>query len=184
MKKLKFEFSMLKVNEIRKNNIRITSEPIVYYWWFKMSCLQRLLIKLNDHIDFDKVKTRKIDGEEYALLYVGKGRNGHDRLVKYHIYDSNNFHTNGVQNGRLSSLRTTLCGLLSLPMSKSKQEVNSFIDENCIVEWEICEGANLDRRELEEIRSNYLPLNWQHTSGILTKEHRKILSKLKNRMRI
>jgi hypothetical protein len=174
---------MLTVNEIRTNHIRITNEPIVYSWWFKATCLERLLIKLNDHIDFDKVKTREIDGEKYVLLYIGKGKKGHDRLVKYHIYDSNNFHTTGVQNGRLSSLRATLCGLLGLPMSISQKEINSFIDENCLVEWDICEIANLDRLELKEITSNYLPLNWQHTTGILTKEHRKILSKLKKEMR-
>ncbi len=28
----------LKVIDIRKNNIKITKNPIVYSWWFKTSC--------------------------------------------------------------------------------------------------------------------------------------------------
>lgn len=175
--------NQLKVVSIRNQDIKITNNPIVYYWWFKSSCLNRLLSKLRDQIDFNKIKVINVNDESYALLYIGKGKNGHDRLVKYHIYDSNNFHTTGVQNGRLSSLRTTLCGLLGLPMSESKQEINSFIDENCIVEWKICEDNKLNQVEFEEIRSHYLPLNWQHTRDILTREHRKILAKLKKEMK-
>lgn len=173
---------MKTVKDIR-NGFKITEEPIVYYWFFKKDCTDILLAKLKSEIDFNKINRIDHNNEDYLMLYVGKGKNGNDRLKKYHILDSNNFHDNGVENGRLSSLRTTLCGLLDLPMSTSKKAINEFIDENCIVYWKTCSLKNLDKTEETEITSNYLPLNYQHTKGILTKEHRKILSSRKKRMR-
>ena len=171
------------VEEIRLNEIKITNEPIVYYWWFKTEIFGVLLSKLNSEIDLNKVK-RKLFGEtEYGLLYIGQAKKGHDRLVKYHILDSNDFHRKGVENGLLSSLRTTLCGLLELPMSLSKEEVNGFMNNNCIVEWENCTIDELNELEKNRIQSNYLPLNYQHTKNILTKKHRKILSESKKLMR-
>jgi len=173
----------LKVKNIRNNNIKITKEPIIYYWWFKTSIFNELLSELKSEIEFKKIKIRKFDETEYGLLYIGKAKKGHDRLVKYHILDYNNFHEKGVKNGRLSSLRATLCGLLKLPMSTSKNEVNNFMDENCIVEWKQVSLEELDKLEKKEIENNYPPLNYQHTKGILTTKHRKILSELKKQMR-
>lgn len=174
---------ILEVKNIRENNIKISKEPIVYYWWFKTSVFNNLLSKLESEIEFEKVKLKTINGIEYGLLYIGQAKNGHDRLVKYHMLDYNNFHEKGVENGRLSSLRTTLCGLLDLPMSKSKNEVNDFMDANCIVEYENCSLEELNEFEQIKIKGNYLPLNYQHTKGILTSEHRKILRESKKRMR-
>lgn len=174
---------MIKVAEIRNKDIRITNEPIIYYWWFKKNCFGNLLNLLNTETDFERILNREINGEAYGLLYIGKGKNGHDRLVKYHIHDSQNFHTTGVQNGRLSSLRQTLCGLLELKMSTSKIDINRFMDNNCIVEFETCSLQNLDSTEHEKITTNYLPLNYQNTKNILTLRHRKILSECKKRMR-
>lgn len=174
---------MMTVADIRNQNISITNEPIVYYWWFKKKCFDNLLNLLNTETDFERILIREINGEDYGLLYIGKGKNGHDRLVKYHIHDSQNFHTTGVQNGRLSSLRQTLCGLLQLQMSSSKDDINSFIDNNCVVEFETCSLQNLDSIEHEKITTNYLPLNYQNTKNILTSRHRKILSECKKRMR-
>ena len=175
---------MMKVANIRLQNIKITKEPIIYYWWFKTTCFSRLLDLPFKEIEKEKIAIKEINDETYGLLYIGKGKNGHDRLIKYHIHDSQNFHAIGVENGRLSSLRQTLCGLLQLPMSTSKRDINDFMDQNCLVEFEICSLQELDELEYEKIRNNYLPLNYQNTVGILTSAHRKILSQSKKRVRI
>lgn len=173
----------MTVRDIRTKNIIITKQPIVYYWWFKVDCFQNLLSRLNSEIDLKKLVIKKYDNQDYGLLYIGKGINGHDRLIKYHMHDSQNFHSTGVQNGRLSSLRQTLCGLLQLPMSTSKEMINNFMDENCAIEFEVCDANELDRCEYEKISKNYLPLNYQNTKGVLTKRHRQILTECKKRVR-
>lgn len=172
---------MVPVSALRRQ--RITFHPIVYKLWFKEEVISVLLKKLSSEIDYKKLTFQG----GYVLLYIGSGINGHDRLVKYHILDSGKFHETGVANGRLSSLRQTLCGLLDLPMSKSCAEVNTFIDQNCMVEW--LEFPSSTKKQLHEaeksiIKSHYLPLNWQHTSGVLTYKHRKILSACKKNMRV
>ena len=175
--------NILRVEEIRKKNIKITNEPIIYYWWFKTESLNKLLKKLSNVSDNEKLKIKNIEGENYALLYIGKAKKGHDRLIKYHIHDSSNFHLTGVENGRLSSLRSTLCGLLELRMSSSKEKINKFMDENCIVEWQSEALNEIETKERMLIKTHYLPLNWQNTKGILSKEHRNILSRSKKEMR-
>ena len=142
---------MMTVANIRSQDIRITKDSIVYYWWFKTACFEQLLNLLNHEIEFDRILVKEIDGEPFGLLYIGKGKNGHDRLVKYHIHDSQNFHITGVENGRLSSLRQTLCGLLNFPMSISKVAINNFMDNNCIVEFETCLLQDLDTIEYDKI---------------------------------
>ncbi len=174
---------MMTVANIRLQDTKITKEPIVYYWWFKTACFCQLLSLLDEELDNEKIVIKEINNEPYALLYIGKGKNGHDRLIKYHIHDSQNFHNTGVENGRLSSLRQTLCGLLQLPMSSSKLQINAFMDQNCFVEYETCRIDELDKLEHDKIKNNYLPLNYQNTKGILTFKHRKILSQSKKRMR-
>lgn len=57
------------------------------------------------------------------------------------------------------------------------------MDTNCIAQWEHGELAALNELEKARIQTHYLPLNYQHTKGTLTKEHRKILSKSKKMMR-
>jgi hypothetical protein len=173
----------MTVANIRQQDIKITKEPIVYYWWFKTSCFNQLLSLLFEEIEDEKIATKEINNESYGLLYIGKGKNGHDRLIKYHIHDSQNFHNSGVESGRLSSLRQTLSGLLQLQMSLSKIAINDFMDQNCFVEFETCSLQELDKLEHEKIKNNYLPLNYQNTIGILTSKHRKILSQSKKLMR-
>lgn len=173
----------MTIADIRNQDIIITNEPIIYYWWFKTNCFDKLLNLLNTETDFKRILIREINGEAYGLLYIGKAKNGHNRLIKYHIHDSQNFHTTGVQNGRLSSLRQTLFGLLQLHMSSSKDDINTFMDNNCIVQFQTCSLQNLDSIEHEKITTNYLPLNYQNTKNILTSRHRKILSECKKRMR-
>jgi len=169
---------------IRNPDIRITTEPIVYYWWFKTSCFDKLLDLLNKEIDKGRILTETINGEKYGLLYIGQGVNGNNRLRNYHILDSQNFHrAQYVENGRLSSLRQTLCGLLQLPMTTSKDNINEFMDENCLVDFQICNLQNIDQLEQSEIINHYLPLNYQHTKSILTPGHRRILRDCKRAMR-
>ncbi len=175
---------MIKVENIRNRDIRITTEPIVYYWWFKTTCFSQLLSLLSSEINLENIVVKEINNEQFGLLYIGKGKNGNDRLIKYHIHDSQNFHSSGIENGRLSSLRQTLCGLLQLPMSSSKIQINDFIDQNCIVDYETCSLEKLDKHEHETLRRNYLPLNYQNTKGILSANHRKILTQSKKRMKI
>lgn len=174
---------MMTVGNIRLQDIKITKDPIVYYWWFKTDCFKQLLSLLNEEIDYKKIVIKEINNKHYGLLYIGKGKNGHDRLIKYHIHDSQNFHESGVENRRLSSLRKTLCGLLQLPMSTSKGEINDFMDKNCIVEFDICSLQELNKLELDKITNNYLPLNYHHTTKYLTGRHRAILTECKKSMR-
>ena len=175
---------MENVYKYRELSNRITNGPIIYKWWFRIEVVSDLLKTLNGEINFNKILVR--DG--YALLYIGSGINGHERLINYHIIDKNNFHLTGVQNNRLSSLRQTLCGLLGQNMSSSKEIINEFMDLNCKIEWEIYNNV-INKKELEkietaQIRENYLPLNWQNTSDILTRNHRKLLTQLKNKVRL
>lgn len=174
---------MITVATIRSQNIKITKEPIVYYWWFNIACFEQLFKFLHQEIDLNKIKIKEINKIHYGLLYIGKGKNGNDRLIKYHILDSQNFHITGVKNGRLSSLRQTLCGLLNYPMSTSQNNINKFLDENCLVEFKTCVLGDLNTIEKLEITNHYLPLNYQHTKGILTHNHRKILSTCKKNMK-
>jgi hypothetical protein len=174
---------MIKVADIRSQNIRITKEPIVYFWWLKTACFEQLFKSIHQDIDLNQIKIKELNKKNYGLLYIGKGKNGNDRLVKYHILDSQNFHTSGVKNGRLSSLRQTLCGLLNYPMSTSQIDINNFMDENCIIEFKTCVLEDLNNIEKYEIMNNYLPLNHQHTKGILTPKYRKILSTCKKNMK-
>lgn len=138
-----------------------------------------MLHKLQSEIDESKIKRIQFDDKEFCLLYVGQAKKGHDRLVKYHILDASNFDQKGIENGFLSSLRTTLCGLLELPMSSSKKAINEFIEANGMVQREHGEVAALNELEKDRIQANYLPLNYQHTKGMMTTEHRKIWSQSK-----
>lgn len=174
---------ILNVESIRRLQTKITKDPIVYFWWFNDICIENLLFFLQNEIDLNRISKKTINGKVYNLLYVGKGKNGNERLIKYHILDSQDFHRTGIVNGRLSSLRQTLCGLLEYPMSTSKLLVNEFIDNNCIVEFQKCTLEELNDFENRMIVNNYLPLNHQNTKGILTEKHRKILTECKKRMK-
>jgi hypothetical protein len=171
---------MKPVIELR--NIQITKKPIIYSWWFKNAVLDLLLAPLQDEVDSERITSK----EDYSLLYIGSGINGHERLVKYHILDTGKFHEKGVENRRLSSLRQTLCGLLRIPMSEGLERINEFMNQNCKVNWFEADVENkklLGKIEKEQIRANYLPLNWQHTKGMLSDNHRRLLTQLKDAVR-
>ena len=170
---------MDEVKKYRDTYIRITTRPIIYSWWFKDEIVDILLDKLGKEVKKERIYHK--DG--YALLYIGSGKNGYDRLIKYHILDSSNFHEKGIENGRLSSLRQTICGLMNYRMSSSRIEVDRLMDTYCKIEWEEVNLEDMLLKEKEAIQKNYLPLNWQHTKGILTPEHRRILTRLRNAAR-
>ena len=54
---------MMTVANIRSQDIRITKDSIVYYWWFKTACFEQLLNLLNHEIEFDRILVKEIDGE-------------------------------------------------------------------------------------------------------------------------
>lgn len=173
---------MHPVKSIRKGNILVDKTPIVYSWWFKDSAAKKLLNKLGDYISWQDVCKTTLKGECYFLLYIGKGKNGHTRLVDYHILDKSDFHTKGIKNGRISSLRASICGLLDIQMSLGKEKVDKFIDANCYVNWKI-EKGDLKESEKKSIKSKYLPLNDHYLNCEHAKEHRKILRQCKKDMR-
>ena len=176
---------MESVNRIRANNIHITNGPIIYYWWFKKSVLDTLL--RTNRLEFDESRVKKLDFENdvYVLLYIGKGKNGNARLVNYHILDQDNYHRlKYVQNGRLSSLRQTLCGLLGMNMSESKEAINEFMDKNCLVDWEEVSQEELNEKEKKKIGDNYLPLNHHHQTNNFSTEYRQNRTRLKTQYRL
>ena len=170
------------VRKYRDQTQKITDRPIIYKWWFKQNIISLLLEKLISEIDMSRILVKN----GYALLYIGSAINGHNRLIKYHILDANNFHTKGVSNGRLSSLRQTLCGLLDCNMSSGFSFINNFIDDYCRIEWRTVNvetKKDIEVLEKKEIRGNYLPLNWKNTKGILSTQHRRILTSSKKSVR-
>ena len=173
---------MHPVTAIRHGKISVDSSPIIYYWWFKESSVKILLRKLHDYILWNELSFKNVNGQKYVLLYVGKGKNGKARLADYHILDKSNFHKTGIANSRISSLRASICGLLDITMSSGKNDVDKFIDENCLVNWTV-EKGDLKTAELISIESNYLPLNDHHLNSIYAKEHRKIIRDCKKNMR-
>lgn len=170
-------------NYIKLSEFRFIPDTIIYYFWFNKNCFNELFKLLEEVIDYSKIKIKKFNEEEYGLLYIGETKIGYKRLIEWHILDSQNLHEKGVINKTLSSLRQTLCGLLELEMSKSREKITNFFLKNCIIEYEECEKDKLKEIEKEKIKSFYLPLNYQHTSKNLTKRHREILSDSKNKQR-
>lgn len=160
---------------------RITTSPILYTWWFQKEGALQLLQPLLAQLDLGNIHKQQFEGQEYYLLYVGIGKNGHGRLIDYHILDKNRFHEKGVANGLLSSLRQTLCGLLGLNMSSAKAQIDLFIDTHAAVEFTVYDIKALHTSEKDMIRQSYPPLNYQHTTSIFTKEHRRILRALKKK---
>lgn len=172
------------VKDIRESDEKITNQPIIYYWWFKVSVLKILLEDNQLDYDFLKLKIKELNSQNYALLYIGKAKKGNERLVDYHILDKGNFHKEKtVLNGRLSSLRQTLCGLLHLNMISAKQNINEFMDKNCFVEWSEVIDDDLSNCERAILQKNYLPLNCHHQTHNFEKNYRRILSSLKKQFK-
>jgi len=165
---------MQQIKDIK--NQKITTNPIVYFWYFRDDIANKLLIPLKECIDFSKITYKIINNTKYYLLYIGKAKNGHQRLIEYHILDKQNYHQKGIKNKRLSSLRQTISALLGINMSTSKEKVDEIFD-TCIVDWIESDIENVEQLETSQIKNHYLPLNDLHS--ITPKECRQILRKLK-----
>jgi hypothetical protein len=172
---------MHKVSELR--NKTIVKTPILYKWWFKKDAALKLITPLLDEISIEKIVKVTANNIEYWMLYVGIGINGHQRLIEYHILDKNKFHERGVINGRLSSLRQTISGLLFIHMSKSKKVIDEFIDSNCLIEFDEVSIEKISTLEKVTIQHEYPVLNYMGTKLIFTKSHRRILTALKKQVK-
>lgn len=168
---------MISVKKLR--DTKLQSTPVIYKWWFKQAAAKGLISLLLPHIQIGKIEQKTVGKDTYWLLYVGKAINCNQRLVEYHILDKNKFHYTGVENGRLSSLRQTICGLKGWKMNTAKELVDEFIDDNCMVEYFETERSELEKIEKVFITACYPVLNSKNTFQFFTKEHRKILSQRK-----
>lgn len=168
------------VINIRNNINNLSVEPVIYKWWFKelpnaLSC--------HPSIDFDKIAQKQFNGVNYYALYVGIGVNCRQRF-KWHIGQKHT--TSAVHHGFLSTLRQTFSALLGFDMTQSESVVNSFIDDNCLIEWTLYPGytkKDIESIETQTIQAGYYPLNidknknvdkiWKKYLKSLRKKHKK-----------
>ena len=149
----------------------IEKQPGVYRWWFKAKAAQTLLENLPlIQEELAKIQTRDIDGEEYWCLYFGISKDMLGR-AKWHITQKHS--QSAVKHGTLSTLRNTLGALLGEDMSKSRDKVNEFMDDNCYWEWDYSKTPKaVENAELSSVDKCY-PLNIQENktvSNIVRKE--------------
>ena len=131
----------------------------VYRWWFRKESAENLLASVKDLVEWDHIQRKSIDGEDYLALYFGMTKNIRNRL-KWHI--SQKHRPNSIKMGLISTLRKTLSALLDQPLSASEEEINQFIDGNCVLEWEYCDSETEAKKiEKEELEETYYPLNLQ-----------------------
>lgn len=131
----------------------------VYRWWFRKESAENLLASVKDLVEWDHIQRKSIDGEDYLALYFGMTKNIRNRL-KWHI--SQKHRPNSIKSGLISTLRKTLSALLDQPLSASEEEINQFIDGNCVLEWEYCDSETEAKKiEKEELEETYYPLNLQ-----------------------
>ncbi|HRS67127.1 MAG TPA: hypothetical protein P5564_00715 [Paludibacteraceae bacterium] len=156
------------VANIRANLTNLSTDSVVYRWWFKDSSTIVTPLKNNPNIDSSKLITKAIGNTTYYALYVGIGVSCQERF-KWHIQQK---HTpSSVKSGILSTLRQTLSALLNKDMTVSEYDVNTFIDQNCILEWDLY--SDKSKQQLEEIEnsiinepSGYYPLNIQKNKNV------------------
>lgn len=183
-----------KVSEIRSSKDGIGKDVGIYCWWFRDDCVETLLKRVFREVDFERLQKAKeqhkvIDGVKYTALYIGiaAGKNGVLGRFKWHIEQK---HTvSNVTRGYLSTLRRTLSALLGFKLLKSGTEVNlksqeklnTFINENCVLEWSYYPGKTkkeLETKENKNINAGYFPLNIQG-NGRVSKELRKKLGEMR-----
>lgn len=165
--------------------VKVLRSPVItttgyYRWWFKASAAQMLLQQTElPEIDFDKLNKRidESNNEIYYALYVGISKNMLDR-IRWHVEQK---HTNAnAKNGTLSTLRQTLSALLGIDMTKSEQDINNFIDDNCIWEWEYSKDISCAQKweKAELSNKNYwYPLNINENKSLLA--DKRFIQKLK-----
>lgn len=156
------------IANIRSNLTNLSTDSVVYRWWFKDSSTIVTLLKNNPNIDCSKLITTIIDGTTYYALYVGIGVNCQQRF-KWHIQQKHI--PSSVISGFLSTLRQTLSALLNTDMTLSEHVVNIFMDQNCILEWDLYGHTSKQQLELIENSiinepSGYYPLNIQKNKNV------------------
>lgn len=144
----------------------VKKEPGVYRLWVKEDAAISMLNILKVPVDFSRILKRKIQTGIYLALYFGMSKNLFDRL-KWHILQQHDRST--VKNGTISTLRHTLSAVLFMkrPLTKTEQDLNEWMDENCYFEWEYLPEINLaEYVEDVQLKRNYYPLNIQDNHNI------------------
>ena len=150
--------------------------PGYYFWWFREDCVKKLLAPLPG-VDYSRLIS---DRNGYVALYVGiveKEKRTLRQRALWHICDDHS--ASKVKAGTLSTLRQTISALLGIDMTKSKQAVNDFMDDNCEWEWfPTKSGEEAKAKEKEELSKHYYPLNIK-ANKVVNKDTKNALKKLR-----
>ena len=191
---MKFNYKKT-VCEIRSSKEGIGKDVGIYCWWFKDDCVESLFKKVSKDIEWNRLaketqQHKKIGNVKYTALYIGIAADKKKGILarfKWHIEQK---HTvSNVSKGFLSTLRRTLSALNGFKLLKSSTEVdsnsqeklNTFIDKNCVLEWNYYpkqSKKDLAAIEDEIINSGYYPLNIQGNKQT-SKELRKKLGDMR-----
>ena len=160
--------NLVSVKELRvrlsQKQSGITNRSGVYCWWFRRDAAETLIANIPlTESETKRISKRIISNDEYWALYFGISKDMLNR-AKWHILQKHTL--SAVRNGRLSTLRQTLSGLLKNRMTESENVVNQFIDDNCYWEWEY--DADPKLRESKELSSDNkcYPLNIQENRAV------------------
>lgn len=128
--------------------------PILYRWWFREGYkIVKIVREHLSEIEFQDIKSQKLENGTYYALYFGKGINGRRRF-KNHMRPQM----------RTSTLRRTIAALLQTTAEKRvTQEL-----QQCYYEfWEYdCDKRTLEEMESEWIKSGYYPLKLKDNEKI------------------
>ena len=191
---MKFNYKKT-VCEIRSSKEGIGKDVGIYCWWFKDDCVESLFKKVSKDIEWNRLaketlQHKKIGNVKYTALYIGVAADKKKGILarfKWHIEQK---HTvSNVSKGFLSTLRRTLSALNGFKLlksstevdSKSQEKLNTFIDKNCVLEWNYYpkrSKKDLAAIEDEIINSGYYPLNIQGNKQT-SKELRKKLGDMR-----
>ena len=168
------------VINIRTSLKTLPQDPVVYKWWFKE--IPNLVLN-HPKIETNRIEQREWGNTNYYALYVGIGVNCKQRF-KWHIGQKHT--SSAVNHGLLSTLRQTFSALLGVDMTQSESVVNSFMDDNCLIEWTLYPGytkKDIESIETQTIQAGYYPLNidknknvdkiWKKYLKSLRKNHKK-----------
>ena len=128
--------------------------PILYRWWFKKdSEIEKIVREHLSEIEFQNIKSQKLEDSTYYALYFGKGINGRRRF-KNHMRPPM----------RTSTLRRTIAALLQ---TTDEERVTQELQQCYYEFWEYdCDKRTLEEMELEWIKSGYYPLNLKDNEKI------------------
>ena len=156
------QMKISKVSALRDCKFKcVDKRPGFYRWWFRKNAAEFLIKNMIDWLPVkDRFLIQNFDGEEYIALYFGISKDINGR-IRWHA--SQKHTSSAVSKGFLSTLRQTLSALLERPMSLSYQDINCFMDCNCIWEWSYTDTYEMARQvELNTLSPNspyYYPLN-------------------------